>query len=128
MSKQQKLILYLLACVQFTNIMDFMIMMPMGPILSAGISGFLAAFFVDRFDRKRVLTWAYIGFLIGTFSCAVAPNYELMMLARIVAGIFGGLLGSQVLSIVGDLIDYKYRSEGMAIIMAAFSVASVLGV
>jgi MFS transporter, DHA1 family, inner membrane transport protein len=148
MTKQQKFILYILACVQFTNIMDFMIMMPMGPILirafattpqgfsalvsayslSAGISGFLAAFFVDQFDRKQLLTWAYIGFLIGTFACAVAPNYELMMLARIVAGIFGGLLGSQVLSIVGDLIDYKYRSEGMAVIMAAFSVASVLGV
>jgi MFS transporter, DHA1 family, inner membrane transport protein len=148
MTKQQKFTLYLLACVQFTNIMDFMIMMPMGPILirafdttpqgfsglvsayslSAGISGFLAAFFVDQFDRKQLLTWAYVGFLVGTFSCAVAPNYELMMLARIVAGIFGGLLGSQVLSIVGDLIDYKHRSEGMAIIMAAFSVASVLGV
>jgi MFS transporter, DHA1 family, inner membrane transport protein len=148
MTKDQKLILYLLACVQFTNIMDFMIMMPMGPILmkafdisareysflvsaysiSAGICGFIAAFFVDKFDRKNVLTVAYIGFLIGTFACAIAPTYTMLMLARIVAGVFGGVLGSQVIAIVGDTISYEHRAEGMAIIMAAFSTASVLGV
>jgi MFS transporter, DHA1 family, inner membrane transport protein len=148
MTKDQKLILYLLACVQFTNIMDFMIMMPMGPILmkafdisareysflvsaysiSAGICGFIAAFFVDKFDRKNVLTIAYVGFLIGTFACAIAPTYTMLMLARIVAGVFGGVLGSQVIAIVGDTISYEHRAEGMAIIMAAFSTASVLGV
>ena len=148
MTKDQKIILYLLACVQFTNIMDFMIMMPMGPILmkafnitareysflvsaysiSAGIFGFIAAFFVDKFDRKNVLTIAYIGFLIGTFACAIAPTYTMLMLARIVAGVFGGVLGSQVVAIVGDTVKYEHRAEGMAIIMAAFSTASVLGV
>lgn len=148
MSKDQKLILYLLACVQFTNIMDFMIMMPMGPILmkaftitareysflvsayslSAGIFGFIAAFFVDKFDRKNVLTMAYVGLLVGTFACSMAPTYTMLMLARIVAGIFGGVLGSQVIAIVGDTISYEHRAEGMSIIMAAFSTASVLGV
>lgn len=148
MSKDQKLILYLLACVQFTNIMDFMIMMPMGPILmkafditareysflvsayslSAGIFGFIAAFFVDKFDRKNVLTIAYVGLLVGTFACSMAPTYTMLMLARIVAGIFGGVLGSQVIAIVGDTISYENRAEGMSIIMAAFSTASVLGV
>ena len=148
MNKDQKIILYLLACVQFTNIMDFMIMMPMGPILmkafnitareysflvsaysiSAGICGFISAFFVDKFDRKNVLTIAYIGFLIGTFACAIAPTYSTLMLARIVAGVFGGVLGSQVVAIVGDTVKYENRAEGMAIIMAAFSTASVLGV
>ena len=148
MSKDQKLILYLLACVQFTNIMDFMIMMPMGPILmkafditareysflvsayslSAGICGFIAAFFVDKFDRKDVLTIAYVGLLIGTFACSIAPTYTMLMLARIVAGVFGGVLGSQVIAIVGDTISYEHRAEGMSIIMAAFSTASVLGV
>ena len=148
MSKDQKLILYLLACVQFTNIMDFMIMMPMGPILmkafditareysflvsayslSAGIFGFIAAFFVDKFDRKNVLTIAYVGLLVGTFACSIAPTYTMLMLARIVAGIFGGVLGSQVIAIVGDTISYEHRAEGMSIIMAAFSTASVLGV
>ena len=148
MSKDQKIILYLLACVQFTNIMDFMIMMPMGPILmkafditareysflvsayslSAGIFGFIAAFFVDKFDRKNVLTIAYVGLLVGTFACSMAPTYTMLMLARIVAGIFGGVLGSQVIAIVGDTISYEHRAEGMSIIMAAFSTASVLGV
>jgi predicted MFS family arabinose efflux permease len=148
MNKDQKIILYLLACVQFTNIMDFMIMMPMGPILmkafsitareysflvsaysiSAGVCGFIAAFFVDKFDRKNVLTIAYIGLLIGTFACAIAPTFTMLMLARIVAGVFGGVLGSQVIAIVGDTISYEHRAEGMAIIMAAFSTASVLGV
>jgi MFS transporter, DHA1 family, inner membrane transport protein len=148
MTKPQKFILFLLACVQFTNIMDFMIMMPMGPILirafkttpqgfsflvsvysiSAGISGFIAAFFVDKFDRKKVLIAAYVGFLVGTFLCTIAPTYGLLMTARIVAGIFGGVLGSQVLSIVGDTIGYEHRAEAMAFIMAAFSTASVVGV
>jgi MFS transporter, DHA1 family, inner membrane transport protein len=148
MTKDQKLILYLLACVQFTNIMDFMIMMPMGPILmesfnitareysflvsaysiSAGISGFISAFFVDKYDRKNVLTIAYVGLLVGTFACAIAPTYPMLMAARILAGIFGGVLGSQVVSIVGDTVSYEHRAEGMAIIMAAFSLASVIGV
>ena len=148
MTKDQKLLLYLLACVQFTNIMDFMIMMPMGPILmkafditareysflvsaysiSAGVCGFIAAFFVDKFDRKNVLTIAYIGFLIGTFACAIAPTYTMLMLARIVAGVFGGVLGSQVIAIVGDTVKYEHRAEALSIIMAAFSTASVLGV
>jgi MFS transporter, DHA1 family, inner membrane transport protein len=148
MTKDQKIILYLLACVQFTNIMDFMIMMPMSPILmesfnitareysflvsaysiSAGISGFISAFFVDKFDRKNVLTIAYIGLLVGTFACAIAPTYTMLMAARILAGVFGGVLGSQVISIVGDTVSYEHRAEGMAIIMAAFSLASVLGV
>lgn len=148
MTKEQKIVLYLLACVQFTSIMDFMIMMPMGPLLiralnttpkgfsflvsaysiAAGICGFIAAFFVDKYDRKRVLTIAYVGLLIGTLLCAVAPNYEMMMGARIVAGIFGGVLGSQVVSIVGDTVAYEHRAEGMAVIMGAFSLASVVGV
>jgi DHA1 family inner membrane transport protein len=148
MTKDQKVILYLLACVQFTNIMDFMIMMPMGPIImkefsltareysflvsaysiSAGVCGFIAAFFVDKFDRKNVLTIAYIGLLAGTLACAVAPTYEMLMVARIIAGVFGGVLGSQVIAIAGDVTSYEHRAEGLAIIMAAFSTASVLGV
>ncbi|PWK26412.1 putative MFS family arabinose efflux permease [Arcicella aurantiaca] len=148
MTKDQKIILYLLACVQFTNIMDFMIMMPMGPIImkefsltareysflvsaysiSAGVCGFIAAFFVDKFDRKNVLTIAYIGLLVGTLACAVAPTYQMLMVARIIAGVFGGVLGSQVIAIAGDITSYEHRAEGLAIIMAAFSTASVLGV
>lgn len=148
MQRNERIILLLLTLINFTHIMDFMIMMPLGNYLmpyfdissqqfsmlvaaytfSAGISGFLAAFFVDRFDRKRVLMFAYTGFLIGTLFCAVSPAYEILLVSRVVAGLFGGLIGAQVLSIVADLIPYERRATAMGMIMAAFSVASVFGV
>jgi predicted MFS family arabinose efflux permease len=95
---------------------------------SAGISGFIAAFFVDRYDRKNVLLLGYIGFIVGTFACAYAPTYALLVAARIFAGSFGGLIGAQVLSIVGDVIPFSRRGSAMGTLMAAFSVASVVGV
>ncbi|RYZ51579.1 MAG: MFS transporter [Sphingobacteriales bacterium] len=148
MSSKERIILILLAALNFTHILDFMIMMPLGNYLmphfgissqefsflvaaytfSAGISGFLAAFFVDRFDRKRVLLFGYMGFLIGTLCCALAPGYVFLLVSRIVAGLFGGLIGAQVLSIVADLIPYERRGAAMGWVMAAFSVASVFGV
>jgi predicted MFS family arabinose efflux permease len=148
MSKNEKVILLLLAAINFTHILDFMIMMPLGNFLmpyfdiSAGefaaivasynfaafFSGIIAAFRVDRFDRKKVLIVGYAGFLIGTLCCAIAPTYWLLIAARIVAGLFGGLIGAQVLSIVADLIPYERRGRAMSWLMAAFSLASVLGV
>jgi predicted MFS family arabinose efflux permease len=148
MNNKERIILLLLAAINFTHILDFMIMMPLGNYLmpyfnissqqfsmlvaaytfSAGISGFMAAFFVDRFDRKKVLLVGYSGFLIGTLFCALSPTYAVLLLSRIVAGIFGGLIGAQVLSIVADLIPYERRGTAMGFIMAAFSVASVFGV
>ncbi|HEY1054930.1 MAG TPA: MFS transporter, partial [Emticicia sp.] len=148
MDFREKIILLLLAAINFTHILDFMIMMPLGNYLmpyfdissqqfsmlvaaytfSAGISGFLAAFFVDRYDRKKVLLMGYSGFLIGTLFCALSPTYFILLISRIVAGIFGGLIGAQVLSIIADLIPYQRRGAAMGIIMAAFSVASVFGV
>lgn len=148
MSTKEKIVLLLLAALNFTHILDFMIMMPLGNYLmpyfkispqqfsmlvasytfSAGIAGFLAAFFVDNFDRKRVLLFGYTGFLSGTLFCALAPTYAFLLMARIVAGIFGGLIGAQVLAIVADLVPYERRGMAMGIIMAAFSVASVFGV
>ncbi|MDI1240874.1 MAG: MFS transporter [bacterium] len=145
---KERAILLLLTLLNFTHIMDFMILMPLGNYLmpyfnissqqfswlvaaytfSAGLSGFLAAFFVDRFDRKRVLLLAYAGFLIGTLCCAVAPSFEFLLIARVVAGLFGGLIGAQVLSIVADLVPYERRGAAMGMIMAAFSAASVFGV
>ena len=148
MDSKEKIILLLLAAINFTHILDFMIMMPLGNYLmpyfnissqqfsmlvaaytfSAGISGFLAAFFVDKYDRKKVLLMGFSGFLVGTLFCALSPTYLILLFSRIVAGIFGGLIGAQVLSIVADLIPYQRRGTAMGIIMAAFSVASVFGV
>ena len=144
----KKAILFLLAALNFTHILDFMIMMPLGNYLmpyfkispqkfsllvgaytlSAAFSSFAAAFFVDRFDRKQVLLIGYGGFLIGTLFCGLAPSYSTLLLARIVAGIFGGLIGAQVLSIISDLFSYEERGKAMGSVMSAFAIASTLGV
>lgn len=148
MNSKERLLLLALAAVNFTHIMDFMIMMPLGPQLmellkinpkqfslavsayaiTAGVSSFISAFFVDRFDRKKVLLFAYVGFLLGTFSCAFAPNYEFLVAARVLAGLFGGMIGAQVLAIVADTFEYQRRATAMGVLMTAFSAASVAGV
>lgn len=148
MSRAEKLLLFVLACLNFTHIMDFMIMMPMGPqlmrffdlnpqqfsfivsaySLSAGISGFLFSFWADRFPRKYILLVAYSGFVIGTIGCGLAPTYTMLVIARTTAGMFGGVIGAQVLSIVSDAFSYERRAQAMSIVMTAFSVASVIGV
>ncbi len=148
MTKKEKLLLFVLACLNFTHIMDFMIMMPMSEQLisyfnisprqfsllvaaysfSAGVSGFLVAFVADRFPRKHIIMVAYIGFVVGTLACAVAPTYELLAAARILAGSFGGVLGAQVMTTVSDTFAYERRGQAMGVVMAAFSIASVIGI
>jgi len=148
MSRNERLIIVLLASINFTHILDFMIMMPLGNYLmpyfhisprqftflvgaytlTAAVSGFAAAFFVNQFDRKKVLLYGYAGFLIGTIACGFAPTYSLLLASRILAGLFGGLIGAQVLSIVADIIPYERRGVAMGAIMSAFAVASTFGV
>lgn len=148
MNWKERILLILLACINFTHILDFMVMMPLGNFLmpyfnitpaqfsvvvasysiSAAASGFAAAFFVDRFDRKKVLLFGYTGFILGTISCGIAPTYALLLIARIVAGLFGGLIGAQVLSIVADTFAYERRGQAMGILFSAFSLASIVGV
>lgn len=145
--KSERAILYLLAAAQFTHIMDFMIIMPLSEMLmeelvinsqqfsflvasytiTAGISGLISAFFIDRFDRKKYFIAAYIGFAIGTLLCGMTNSYEFLISARIVTGMFGGVISSTVLAIVGDVIAPQRRAWGMGIVMTAFSLASALG-
>ena len=147
MSKE-RILLLILAAALFTHIMDFMIIMPLGSqfmrlfdisaqqfsflvssyTFSAGVSGFIAAFFIDRYDRKVSLVFIYIGFTAGTLACAFAPSYEVLLLTRSIAGAFGGVLGALILSIVSDMIPLKRRAAGIGFVMASFSVASVFGV
>lgn len=148
MTWKERILLLLLASINFTHILDFMIMMPLGNYLmpafainpqqfsvivasysiSAFVSGLIAMFFVDRFDRKAVLLFGYIGFIIGTVCCGFAPTHHLLLVARIVAGLFGGLIGAQVLSIVADSFPYEKRAQAMGYLFSAFAVASVVGV
>jgi predicted MFS family arabinose efflux permease len=136
-----------LAFMQFTIILDFMIISPLGAMMmptlnitphqfgwavssyafSAGVSGFLAAGFADRFDRKRLLLFFYCGFMLGTLLCALANTYPLLLLARIVTGLFGGVIGSVVLAIATDLFPLQMRGRVMGVISTAFAASQVLG-
>jgi predicted MFS family arabinose efflux permease len=147
-SRYQSLLVALLAFVQFSIILDFMIMSPLGAIImpalditatqfgvavsayafSAGISGILAAGFADRFDRKRLLLFFYVGFTLGTALCALAPNYHLLLLGRIVTGLFGGVIGSVVLAIITDLFALQLRGRVMGFVQTAFAASQVLGI
>lgn len=148
MKRNEIILVSLLALLNFTHILDFMIMMPLGNILmpkwalttsqfsvivssyslAAFVSSFAAIFFADKFDRKKLLLWAYTGFLLGTFGCVFATGYYSMSIARILTGIFGGLIGAQVLSILGDVIPYERRGQAMGLLMGGFALASVVGV
>ena len=96
--------------------------------ISAGISGLIAMFYADKFDRKKTILFAYMGFLVGTFCCGIAPTYYFLVAARIIAGLFGGILGAQVLSVVADTFSYETRGKAMGFLFSAFSFASVVGV
>jgi predicted MFS family arabinose efflux permease len=147
-SRYQSFLVALLAFVQFSIILDFIIMSPLGAILmpalnitaaqfgvavsayafSAGISGVLAAGFADRFDRKRLLLFFYVGFIAGTTLCALAPNYHVLLLGRIVTGLFGGVVGSVVLAIITDLFALHLRGRVMGYVQTAFAASQVLGI
>src|SRR5207244_318532 len=96
--------------------------------ISAGIFGIAAGFFLDRFDRKRALLTLYTGFTLGTLFCALAQTYHLLVMARALAGAFGGVTGALILAIVGDVIPQHRRGAAMGLVMSAFSVANICGV
>jgi predicted MFS family arabinose efflux permease len=147
-SGYQMFVVALLAFLQFSIVLDFMIISPLGAIImpdlnintqrfgeivsayafSAGVSGFLAAGFADRFDRKRFLLFFYSGFIAGTALCALSPNYPLLLAARTVTGLFGGVIASIVLAIATDLFPLEIRGRVMGIIQTAFSASQILGI
>jgi predicted MFS family arabinose efflux permease len=147
-SPYQKFVIAMLAFLQFTLILDFMIISPLGAMMmptlhinpqqfglavssyafSAGASGLLAAGFADRFDRKRLLLFFYAGFMLGTLLCALATTYPLLLAARIVTGLFGGVIGSVVLAIATDLFTFETRGRVMGFIQTAFAASQVLGI
>jgi len=144
----ERWLLLLLAAVQFTHIVDFMILMPLGPQLlrdlhigpgrfsalvaaytiSSGIVALLTAPFIDRFDRRKLLLFAYGGFIAGTLNCALSQNATSLLIARAVSGAFGGLSIAMVMSIIGDVVPAARRATAMGIVMTAFSAAAALGV
>ncbi len=146
-SGYEKFVIAVLAFLQFTIILDFMIISPLGAMMmptlhitpqqfglavssyafSAAASGLAAAGFADRFDRKRLLLFFYAGFILGTLLCALATTYPLLLMARIVTGLFGGVIGSVVMAIATDLFPLEMRGRVMGFLSSAFSAAQVLG-
>ncbi len=144
----ERKVLWLLGSIQFVNILEFMMVMPLGPDFTVGlgastsdvgyvaaaytgaaaVSGFAGAFVLDRFDRRRALFVAMVGLVLGTFAGGLAPTFGALMAARMVAGAFGGPATSLALSILSDVIPPERRGRAMGILMGAFSVASVVGV
>jgi predicted MFS family arabinose efflux permease len=146
-SGYQKFVIAVLAFLQFSMILDFMLLAPLGAIVipdlkitpsqfglvvsayafSAGVSGILAAGFADRFDRKKLLLLFYCGFLAGTLLCGLAHSYELLLLARMIAGSFAGVVGAASMAIVTDLFPFQQRGRVMGLMQTAFGASSVLG-
>ena len=146
--RRERWLLFTLAGIQFTHILDFMIMMPLGPqftalfgisnaqfgllvsayTLSAGFSGLMAATYIDRFSRKQLLLTMYSLFGLATLACALAPDYVWLMVARVAAGLFGGVLSALSQTIVADVIPFERRGRAMSVVMTSFSVSTVAGV
>jgi predicted MFS family arabinose efflux permease len=141
-------IIAILAILQFTIILDFMVLSPLGAMLlkeldikttqfglvvsayafSAGASGLLAAGFADKFDRKKMLLFFYAGFLIGTAFCAMAPTYKFLLIARIITGLFGGVIGSISFAIITDLFRMEVRGRVMGFVQMAIAASQILGI
>ncbi len=146
--QRENYLLLTLAGIQFSHILDFMIIMPLGPVLisafymgthefgllvasysfSAALSGLLAATFVDRFERKRLLLTILVLFGLATLACGLAPDYATLLVARGMAGVFGGIMGAMVQTIVGDVIPFGRRARASGVVSTAFSLSTVAGV
>lgn len=146
-TRYEVLLIVILTCIQFTVILDFTVLSPLSAILlpelhistaqfgmvvssyawSAGISGLLAAGFADRFDRKKIIIFFYSGFIAGTLLCGIAPDFVSLLFARIVTGIFGGLIGSINYAIVSDVFVMQVRGRVMGFLQMAFAASTVIG-
>jgi predicted MFS family arabinose efflux permease len=146
--QRERYLLLTLSGMQFSHILDFMIMMPLGPILmhefgigthqfgflvasysfSAALAGVLAATFVDKFERKRLLLTVFALFGLATLACGLSPSYATLLIARGLAGAFGGIIGAMVQTLVGDLIPFERRATASGVISASFSLSTVAGV
>jgi MFS transporter, DHA1 family, inner membrane transport protein len=146
--RRERLVLIVLAAVQFITVVDFMIVMPLGPQLmralnirpaefglivssytfAAGVAGVLAASIIDRFARRTTFMVLYAGFLLGTLFCALATGYHMLVAARIATGAFGGVLGGMAMTIIGDVIPEGRRGRATGSLMTGFALASVAGV
>jgi DHA1 family inner membrane transport protein len=148
LTAQEKSIVYILAAVQFCHMLDFVVLMPLGPTLmeyfsigptkfatlvssynfSGAVAGVLLGTIADRFDRKKLLMLSITGFSVGTFLCGISHSFSQLLFFRIITGLFGGVSNSLVFAMTADIVPYARRGKAMGVIMSAFSAASVLGI
>ena len=146
--RTERFFLLTLAGIQFSHVLDFMIMMPLGPILmqafaigthefgllvasysfSAAVSGILAATFIDLFERKRVLLTCFALFGLATLACGLAPSFATLIVARGLAGVFGGIMGAMIHTMIGDAIPFARRARASGVVSSAFSLSTIAGV
>lgn len=144
----ERLVILILAFTQFTIILDFMVMSPLGDMLikamdiransfalavsayafSAGASGLLTAGFADKYDRKKLLLFFYIGFVIGTLLCGLANTLFTLVAARVITGLFGGVIGAISMAIITDLFTLEKRGRVMGVVQMGFGASQVLGI
>src|SRR5437867_2236444 len=144
----ERAIVFLVGAVQFVNILDFMIVMPLGPdfakalgipashlgyiggsyTAAASVAGLVGTLFLDRFDRRKALAVSMLGLVLGTLAGGFATGMGTLMAARVLAGMFGGPATSLSFSVIADVVPAERRGRAMGAVMGAFSVASVLGV
>lgn len=144
----EALLITMLTILQFCIVLDFAVMAPLGAQLmrelqissrefsilvssyafSAGISGILLSGIADKFDRKKMLIVILVGFIVGTFLCGIAPGYHFLIVARIVAGFFGGVLSAISFAIITDVFAFEVRGRVMSFVQMAFAGSQVLGI
>lgn len=144
----QAFMIVIMALLQFTVVLDFMVMSPLGAMLirilkispsqfgwvvsayafSAAIAGIVAAGFADKFDRKKLLLFFYAGFVLGTLLCGIAPGYHFLLAARMITGIFGGVLLATNMAILTDLFPLEVRGRVMGYVQMAMSVSQIAGI
>jgi predicted MFS family arabinose efflux permease len=141
-------IVALIASVQFVNVLDFMMVMPLGPdfaralhiptshlgfvggsyTAAGAVAGISGSFFLDRFDRRKALFVSMLGLALATLLGGLAVNLETLLATRVLAGLFGGPATSLSYSIVADVVAPERRGRAMSAVMGAFSIASIAGV
>lgn len=147
-SPYETFVIVILALLQFTVVLDFMVLSPLGAILmprlsistsqfglvvsayafSAGASGLCAAGFADKFDRKNMLLFFYVGFIFGTLFCGFADSYPVLLCARVITGLFGGVIGSISFAIITDTFKMEVRGRVMGVVQMAFAASQILGI
>jgi predicted MFS family arabinose efflux permease len=140
-------VIFLIGAVQFVNILDFVMVMPLGPFFTeglkidpsyigvvagsytgaAGVAGLMGGYFLDRFDRRKALAVSMLGLVFATAAGGLAAGLPTLILARVLAGIFGGPATSIAMAIIADVIPPERRGRAMGAVMGAFSVAQIVG-